>query len=39
VPYAHGAIIGSAFIGALTKGNDPLTATTEFIASVLNENP
>jgi tryptophan synthase alpha chain len=39
VPYANGAIIGSAFIGALTKGNDPLTATTEFIASVLNENP
>jgi tryptophan synthase alpha chain len=39
VPYANGAIIGSAFIGALTKGNDPITATAEFIASVLNENP
>jgi tryptophan synthase alpha chain len=39
VPYANGAIIGSAFISALSKGNNPLIDTAEFIASVLNENP
>ncbi len=33
--YANGAIIGSAFIKALTKGNDVKEVTKQFIASIL----
>lgn len=36
VPYTNGAIIGSAFISALSQGNNPVTAATDFIASVIN---
>jgi tryptophan synthase alpha chain len=36
VPYANGAIIGSAFIQALGNGTDPISATAAFINKVKN---
>ncbi|MEN9950406.1 MAG: hypothetical protein RLY85_1158 [Bacteroidota bacterium] len=36
VPYANGAIIGSAFIQALGNGTDPTSATATFINKVKN---
>jgi tryptophan synthase alpha chain len=36
VPYANGAIIGSAFIQALGNGTDPSSATAAFINKVKN---
>lgn len=35
-PFANGAIIGSAFIKALTDGGDPAETTASFIKAVLN---
>jgi len=35
-PYANGAIIGSAFIKAISAGENPDAATKEFISAVLN---
>jgi tryptophan synthase alpha chain len=35
-PYANGAIIGSAFIKAISAGENPNAATQEFIRAVLN---
>ena len=35
-PYANGAIIGSAFIKAISAGENPNAATQEFIRTVLN---
>jgi tryptophan synthase alpha chain len=35
-PFANGAIIGSAFIKALSSGENPDAATKEFISAVLN---
>jgi tryptophan synthase alpha chain len=34
--YSNGAIIGSAYINALSKGNDIEETTTHFLKSVLN---
>lgn len=36
-PHANGAIIGSAFISALTNSSDPVMATSAFVRNVLNE--
>lgn len=35
-PFANGAIIGSAFIKALTEGGNPADTTSSFIKAVLN---
>jgi tryptophan synthase alpha chain len=34
--YSNGAIIGSAYISALSKGTDVEATTAEFLKSVLN---
>ena len=36
-PYAAGAIIGSAFIKAVSEGEDPVKATVAFVKNVLNK--